>query len=159
MKISSSRCTTITNGKITSSIQRNKSLSTPVSLVHISSPPSLPPQTESTTKSQIIIRKHRHEENNSIKLSYTCDLCACRCWSIRNMRRHIRLHADVRPYTCNKCQLKFKSYSNLMKHLKTSRHQEEKEINEKNWTIDTEALEEQSKFRIILNENFDKNIL
>src|SRR5690242_12163760 len=77
--------------------------------------------------------------------SYTCDLCACRCWSIRNMRRHIRLHADVRPYTCNICQLKFKSHSNLLKHFKTSRHQQKKETNEKNWTIDTQALEEQSR--------------
>jgi hypothetical protein len=33
-----------------------------------------------------------------------------------------------------------------MKHLKTSRHQQNKETDEKNWTIDTEALEEQSKF-------------
>jgi hypothetical protein len=147
MKISSSRCTTITNGKITSSIQRNKSLSTPISLVHLPSSSSLLlPQNESTIQNRIIIRKHRHEEKNSIKLSYTCDLCTCRCWSIRNMRRHIRLHADVRPYTCNICQLKFKSYSNLMKHLKTSRHQQSKETNEKNWTIDTQALEEQSKF-------------
>jgi hypothetical protein len=147
MKISSSRCTTITNGKITSSIQRNKSLSTPISLVHLPSSSSLLlPQNESTIQNRIIIRKHRHEEKNSIKLSYTCDLCTCRCWSIRNMRRHIRLHADVRPYTCNICQLKFKSYSNLMKHLKTSRHQQNKETNEKNWTIDTQALEEQSKF-------------
>jgi hypothetical protein len=61
------------------------------------------------------------------------------------MRRHIRLHADVRPYTCNICQLKFKSYSNLTKHFKTSRHQQKKDDKEKNWTIDTQALEEQSR--------------
>jgi KRAB domain-containing zinc finger protein len=146
MKISSSRCTTITNGKITSSIQRNKSLSTPISIVHIPSSSSLLSQIESTTKNQIIIRKTRHKENNTIKLSYTCDLCACRCWSIRTMHRHIRLHADVRPYSCNICQLKFKSYGNLMKHFKTSRHQQNKETNEKKWTVDTQALEEQSKF-------------
>jgi len=93
-------------------------------------------------KNQIIIRKTRHEDD---KLSYTCDLCTCRCWSLRNMRRHIRLHADVRPYTCNICQLKFKSHSNLMKHFKNSRHQQKNETNEKNWTIDTQALEEQNK--------------
>ena len=145
MKISSSRCTTITNGKITSSIQRNKSLSTPISLVHLPTATSFVPQNESTMENQILIRKHRHEEKNLIKSSYTCGLCACRCWSIRNMRRHIRLHADVRPYTCNICQLKFKSYSNLMKHRKTSRHQQKNETNEKNWTIDRQALEEQSK--------------
>ncbi len=143
MKISSSRCTTITNGKVTSSIQRNKSFSTPISLVHLPNPSSLLlPSNENTVQNQIIVRKHRHENKNS----YTCELCTCRCWSIRNMRRHIRLHADVRPYMCNMCQLKFKSYSNLMKHLKTSRHQQNKETDEKNWTIDTEALEEQSKF-------------
>jgi hypothetical protein len=143
MKISSSRCTTITNGKITSSIQRNKSFSKPISIIHLPTPPSLLPEMESTPKTQIIIRRNRYENE---KFSYTCDLCACRCWSLRNMRRHIRLHADVRPYICNICQLKFKSYSNLMKHLKTSRHQEKKETNEKNWTIDTQALEEQSEF-------------
>ncbi|CAF3689115.1 unnamed protein product [Rotaria sordida] len=150
MKISSSRCTTITNGKITSCIQRNKPSSTPISIIRIPSPPPPPlpsssvlPQIESITKNQIIIRKNRHEHDNSI--SYTCNLCSCRCWSIRNIRRHIRLHADVRPYTCNICQLKFKSYSNLMKHFKTNRHQQNKEINEKNWTIDTQALEEQNK--------------
>jgi hypothetical protein len=65
------------------------------------------------------------------------------------MRRHIRLHADVRPYTCNICQLKFKSCGNIMKHLKTSRHQLKKENNEKNWTIDTQALVEQSMFKAI----------
>jgi hypothetical protein len=65
------------------------------------------------------------------------------------MRRHIRLHADVRPYTCNICQLKFKSYSNLVKHFKTSRHQQKNDNKDKNWTIDTQAIEEQSKFRII----------
>jgi hypothetical protein len=65
------------------------------------------------------------------------------------MRRHIRLHADVRPYTCNICQLKFKSHSNLMKHSKTSRHQQKNETNKKNWTIDQQALEEQSKFKRI----------
>lgn len=158
MKISSSRCTTITNGKVTSSIQRNKSFSTPISLVHLlPNPSSLLPPSETTIPNQIIIRKHRHEDKNS----YTCELCTCRCWSIRNMRRHIRLHANVRPYMCNMCQLKFKSYSNLMKHLKTSRHQQKKETNEKNWTIDTQALEEQSKcFKKIiyvkLKEEFDR---
>jgi hypothetical protein len=66
MRISSSRCTTITNGKITSSVQRSKPASTPISLVPI--PPALPlPPIESTIKNQIIIRKHRHEETNSIR--------------------------------------------------------------------------------------------
>jgi hypothetical protein len=69
MKISSSRCTTITNGIITSSVQRSKSLSKPISIIRNPSPPpsSLFPQIESTTKDQIIIRKHRHEEKNSIR--------------------------------------------------------------------------------------------
>ncbi len=70
MKISSSRCTTITNGIITSSVQRSKSLSKPISIIRNPSPPppsSLYPQIESTTKDQIIIRKHRHEEKNSIR--------------------------------------------------------------------------------------------
>lgn len=146
MKISSSRCTTITNGKITSSIQRTKTINTPISIVHNPTSSSQSQPVQSTVKNPITIRKTEHKENNSIKISYTCDLCSCRCWSIRNIRRHIRLHADVRPYTCNKCQLKFKSYSNLMKHLKTSRHQDKNENNEKYWTIDTQALEEQSKF-------------
>jgi hypothetical protein len=65
MKISSSRCTTITNGKITSSIQRNKSLTTPISIIRIPSPS--PPQIQSTIKDQIIIRKNRNIENNSIR--------------------------------------------------------------------------------------------
>ncbi|CAF0745249.1 unnamed protein product [Rotaria sp. Silwood1] len=143
MKMSSARCTTITNGKITSCVQKSKPLSIPISMTRVPSPPPAVPQTESITKDQIIIRKHRHDQDNSI--SYTCNLCGCRCWSIRNIRRHIRLHADVRPYTCNICQLKFKSYSNLMKHLKTNRHQQNKDTNEKNWTIDTQALEEQNK--------------
>ena len=149
MKISTSRCTTITNGKITSSIQRNKSLSTSIPLIHRSTttapPPPAPSEIDINNPNQILIRKHRHEENDSIKFSYTCSRCTCRCWSIRNMRRHIRLHADVRPYICNLCQLKFKSYSNLMKHWKTSRHQQKNETNEKNWSIDRQALEEQSK--------------
>ena len=148
MKISSSRCTTITNGKITSSIQRNKTITTSIPLVHRSTTTSdLPLQIEGPNPNQILIRKHRHEENDLVRLSYTCERCACRCWSIRNMRRHIRLHADVRPYSCNLCQLKFKSYSNLMKHWKTSRHQQKNGMDEKNWTVDQQALEEQSKFR------------
>ena len=40
--------------------------------------------------------------------------------------------------------MKFKSYANLFKHFKTSRHQAN-EGDEKQWTVDTEALEEQSK--------------
>lgn len=148
MKISSSRCTTITNGKITSSIQRNKTITTSVPVVHRSTTTiALPPQIEGPNPNQILIRKHRHEENDLVRLSYTCERCACRCWSIRNMRRHIRLHANVRPYSCNLCQLKFKSYSNLMKHWKTSRHQQKNGMDEKNWTVDQQALEEQSKFR------------
>ncbi|CAF1459895.1 unnamed protein product [Adineta steineri] len=146
MKISSSRCTTITNGKITSCIQRSKPLYTPIPIIRIPSPPnpsSSLSQIETNPTNQIIIRKKRHEESNTI--SYKCDLCGCRCWSIRNMHRHIRLHADVRPYTCNICQLKFKSHSNLMKHFKTSRHQQKKENNEKNWSIDSQAVQEQNK--------------
>ncbi|UJR33105.1 hypothetical protein I4U23_020562 [Adineta vaga] len=145
MKISSSRCTTITNGKITSSIQRCKPLSLPLPIIPISSP-SQPSssllQTDLTSNEQIVIHRNQHKEKNTT--SYTCTLCGCRCWSIRNMRRHVRLHADVRPYICNICQMKFKSYSNLMKHLKTSRHQQNKDNNKKNWTIDTQALDEQN---------------
>lgn len=169
MKISSSRCTTITNGKITSSVQRNKPLTTPIPIIRIPSPspPSIP-QVDTVTKNQIIIRKSRNEQENSIRyiwnrmtllshsftvlfyvyLSYTCSLCECRCWTLRNIRRHVRLHADVRPYTCNICELKFKSYSNLMKHFKTNRHQQNKDVNKKNWTIDSQALEEQSKILV-----------
>ncbi|CAF4437394.1 unnamed protein product, partial [Adineta steineri] len=40
MKISSSRCTTITNGKITSCIQRSKPLYTPIPIIRIPSPPN-----------------------------------------------------------------------------------------------------------------------
>lgn len=36
-----------------------------------------------------------------------------------------------------------------MKHFKTNRHQQNKDNDEKNWTIDTEALEEQSEFNLI----------
>ncbi|CAF3786272.1 unnamed protein product [Rotaria magnacalcarata] len=144
MKVSSSRCTTITNGKITSSVRRNKPLVTPIPIIRIPSPtPAEIPQIETVTNDQIIIRKSRHEQDNSI--SYTCSLCNFRCWSIRNIRRHVRLHADTRPYTCNICEFKFKSYSNLMKHFKTNRHQQNKETDQKNWTIDSEALEEQNK--------------
>ncbi|CAF4531971.1 unnamed protein product [Rotaria socialis] len=144
MKISSSRCTTITNGKITSSVQRNKPLVTPIPIIRVPSPtPVAIPQIETVANDQITIRKSRHEQDNSI--SYTCSLCNCRCWSIRNIRRHVRLHADTRPYTCNICELKFKSYSNLMKHFKTNRHQQNKETDQKNWTIDSAALEEQNK--------------
>ncbi|CAF4365726.1 unnamed protein product, partial [Rotaria magnacalcarata] len=32
-----------------------------------------------------------------------------------------------------------------MKHFKTNRHQQNKETDQKNWTIDSEALEEQNK--------------
>ncbi|CAF0938197.1 unnamed protein product [Adineta ricciae] len=147
MKISSTRCTTITNGKITSSIQRRKPLSrTSIPIIHMPSPP--PPsssavQTEHISADQIIIRRKQSKEKNTT--SYTCDLCACRCWSIRNMRRHVRLHTDARPYICNICQMKFKSYSNMMKHFKTSRHQQNQEDKKKNWTIDKQALEEQNK--------------
>lgn len=77
--------------------------------------------------------------------SYTCQLCGCQCWSIRNIHRHLRLHADVRPFHCNRCQMKFKSYANLFKHFKTSRHQASEDALEKQWTVDTQALEDQSK--------------
>ena len=162
MRISSSRCTTITNGRITSSVQRPKSSSAPISIGRLPSPSPSPACSSSqnalTVNNEIIIRRTRHSDDPSIRYrpdstlcvgpfrssSYTCDLCSCRCWSIRNIHRHVRLHADVRPFTCDLCQLKFKSYGNLMKHFKTSRHQLKKENNERNWSIDAQAMNEQS---------------
>ena len=76
---------------------------------------------------------------------------------MRNMRRHIRLHAYVRPYTCNLCQLKFKLYSNLMKHFKTNRHLCKNDTNERTWTVDMQAYEEQSKTKEY--ENMIKSFL
>lgn len=167
MKISSSRCTTITNGKITSSIQRKNFFTSPISIVQVP-PPSSPSIVVDDDDSQnkqnpILVRKIQHEINKSIQFSYTCDLCSCRCWSIRNIRRHVRLHADVRPFICQLCQLNFKSYSNLMKHFKTSRHQQQSQIDGKCWTIDSKALQEQNnlidQLQIIDGESTNENNL
>jgi B-cell CLL/lymphoma 6 member B protein len=76
--------------------------------------------------------------------SYTCDRCGCRCWSIRNINRHVRLHADARPFHCDPCRIKFKSYNNLVKHFKTSRHQSNNQASNVHWSIDSGARDEQS---------------
>ena len=65
MKTSSSYCTTLTNGQITSCIKRSKPLTVPMPIIHTSSPSSI----ESITKVQIIIRKNRQEQSNSTRYS------------------------------------------------------------------------------------------
>ncbi|CAF1604597.1 unnamed protein product [Didymodactylos carnosus] len=78
---------------------------------------------------------------------YTCTLCEFKCFSMRNMRRHIRLHTTFRPYLCTPCKLSFKSYGNFSKHLKTLYHNQNMNSENKttiNWDyVDTKALEKQ----------------
>ncbi|CAM2705869.1 unnamed protein product [Rotaria socialis] len=110
MKISSSRCTTITNGKITSSVQRNKPLVTPIPIIRVPSPtPVAIPQIETVANDQI-----------TILIRVVCVIAGVGLYAI---------YADT----------------NLMKHFKTNRHQQNKETDQKNWTIDSAALEEQNK--------------
>ena len=79
MRISSSRCTTITNGKITSSIQRPMPISAPIPIVQLlpsPPPPPAPSSASSCTSSSlesvlssepITIRKHYHAEKQKTR--------------------------------------------------------------------------------------------
>ncbi|XP_028820652.1 transcription factor HIVEP3 [Denticeps clupeoides] len=53
---------------------------------------------------------------------YVCEECGIRCKKPSMLRKHIRLHTDMRPYVCQHCNFAFKTKGNLTKHMKSKAH-------------------------------------
>ncbi|TSK28167.1 Transcription factor HIVEP3 [Bagarius yarrelli] len=48
---------------------------------------------------------------------YVCEECGIRCKKPSMLRKHIKLHTDVRPYICQHCNFAFKTKGNLFKSI------------------------------------------
>lgn len=49
---------------------------------------------------------------------YHCDICKKSFADVKRLRRHMKIHSDIKPYVCNVCNASFVESSNLTKHKK-----------------------------------------
>ena len=58
------------------------------------------------------IRKDKKLKNS------TCDVCSKEFASLNALRRHSKIHLEVKPYCCKYCDKRFPEYSYLKKHMR-----------------------------------------
>lgn len=50
---------------------------------------------------------------------YQCEMCSIRCKKPSMLKKHLRIHTNLRPYQCSYCDFSFKTKGNLTKHMKS----------------------------------------
>ncbi|GFR71666.1 zinc finger protein 235 [Elysia marginata] len=61
----------------------------------------------------------RKTKDNNGKVQLHCTRCEQIFCNIRNLKRHIMIHDDLRPYPCSQCSMSFRRKENLKKHMAT----------------------------------------
>ncbi|XP_014215282.1 uncharacterized protein LOC106644347 [Copidosoma floridanum] len=72
---------------------------------------------------------------------FICNQCGIRCKKPSMLKKHMKMHTDVRIYTCQNCSSSFRSKSNLTKHIKSrSQYRKCKNVKEKNLNQATKTV-------------------
>lgn len=66
----------------------------------------------------LAMHKKKHKSNKNIgKSEFVCDVCDKR-FALKNLlRRHVKLHSNVRPFKCKKCPKRYSRQDQLREHM------------------------------------------